>query len=72
MRLYFQSKEKRDALYKELTAKGKKLKRGTSGTQYIHPQYVEDFEGPEKFDTGFGNTVYKTYFKQLYILKDAI
>ena len=42
------------------------VKVSTSNDQLIHPQYIDDFEGPEKTDTGIGNTVYKTYFKSLY------
>ncbi len=65
----YQSKEKRDARYEELKAQGVKCKRGTTGPQQIHPQYVTDFIGSEKDDVGVGNMVYKTYFKQLYKLE---
>ena len=66
----YQSKANRDARYKELKAQGVKAFRSTTGPQQIHPQYVEDFVGPEKNDTGFGNTVYKTYFKNLYVVEE--
>ena len=71
MKELYQSKEKRDARYKELLAAGKKVRRRSTGPQQIHPAYVEDFEGPEKADTGFGNVVYKTYFKQLYCVEEV-
>ncbi len=65
----YQSKEKRDIRYLELKADGHKVRRGTTGPQQIHPQYVEDYEGAAKTDTGLGNTVYKTLFGQLYIVE---
>lgn len=69
---YYISKEKRDARYKELKQLCySNIRRGTTGPQYLHPMYVTDFEGPEKHDTGFGNTVYKTYFKNLYKVKTS-
>jgi hypothetical protein len=70
LRLLFQDKAKRDARYFELKAEGRKLLRRTTGPQQIHPQYVEDFTGWEKHDTGFGNTVYKMYFKNLCAVEE--
>ncbi len=66
IRELYQDKANRDARYKELKAQGIEAKRSTTGPQQIHPQYVDDYEGAAKYDTGFGNTVYKTYFKNLY------
>jgi len=63
MHLLFMSREKRDAAWKEHGGQ-----RGTVTGQQLHPMYVEDFEGPEKNQTGLGNTVYKTYFAKLYTL----
>jgi hypothetical protein len=65
----YQSKEKRDARYKELKKQGHDLIKRSSSNQLTHPQYIKDFEGPEKYDTGFGNTVYKTYFAKLYAVE---
>jgi hypothetical protein len=61
----FMSREKRDKAWVE---SGKKGIRGRDLRQQLHPQYVEDFEGPEKEQTGLGNTVYKTYFAVLYTI----
>lgn len=66
IREHYQSKEKRDQRYKELKAKGHNVIRTISSNQLLHPQYVEDYEGAAKYDTGFGNTVYKTHFPKLY------
>ncbi len=70
IRELYQDKNNRDTRYKELKSQGKDVSRGTTGPQYIHPKYIEDFAGPEKLDIGLGNTVYKTYFKNLYIVKE--
>ena len=66
--LTYQSKENRDQRFRELRAEGKLPQRSSMRNQLLHPQYVEDFVGPEKQDTGFGNEVYKTYFARLYML----
>lgn len=66
MERLFMSREKRDEAWRE---GGRRGRRGTVMHQQIHPMYVEDFEGPEKEQTGFGNTVYKTYFAKLYTLE---
>jgi hypothetical protein len=65
MSLLFMSREKRDEAW---VASGKRGRRGTVTNQQLHPMYVEDFEGPEKTQTGLGNTVYKTFFSKLYTL----
>ena len=63
------SQEKRDSHYRELKAQGLSLRRFSLRGQQLHPMYVTDFEGPERYDTGFGNTVYQTYFAVLYCLE---
>lgn len=70
--LLFQDRSKRDAKALELDRQGLLVKKSTVSGQQLHPQYVEDFEGPEKLDTGFGNTVYKTYFPKLYKLEEVV
>jgi len=67
----YMNRKNRDARYRELTNQyGKSnVSRSSIRNQLLHPQYVVDFTGPEKNDTGFGNTVYKTYFKALYIVE---
>lgn len=65
----FISREKRDEAYR--VARGNtrgKLVRGTVKGQQLHPMYIEDWEGPEKDQTGLGNTVYKMYHAKLYSL----
>jgi hypothetical protein len=69
IRELYQDKAKRDMAYKELKSQGRMVHRRTTGPQLIHPQYVADFTGPEKYDTGLGNMVYKTYFKNLYVVE---
>ena len=65
----FKSKANRDAAYQLELARGRRLRRGTTRGQLLHPQYVED-STPEdgRYDTGFGNSVYQTYWGVLYTL----
>lgn len=64
----FQSKARRDARFNELTARGFKVRRSSMRNQQLHPQYVTDYDGPEKLQTGFGNGAYRTFFPVLYLL----
>jgi len=59
----------RNARVKELRSQGYHVEVRTSRNQQIHPQYIVDWVGPEKTDTGFGNLVYKTFVKSLYSLE---
>ena len=59
----YMHRENRDKAWK---AAGMPGRRTTYRNQLLHPQYVEDFIGTEKEDTGLGNTVYKTRFAVLY------
>jgi len=68
-RLTFQNRANRDTKYKELKAAGHNPTRSRSTNQLLHPQYVTDYDGLEKHDTGLGNTVYKTHFGRLYHLE---
>lgn len=68
----YQTRENRDMAYRELIQQGAQkhhLRRFTLRNQQLHPQYVNDYQGQEREQTGFGNTVYKTYFPVLYILE---
>jgi hypothetical protein len=68
----FQTKEARDQAYRDLLAQGiakRDITRTSHRNQLLHPMYVEDYTGLEKHDTGFGNTVYKTHFAVLYVLR---
>jgi hypothetical protein len=65
----YMNEGKRDEAYRTLVNGGNRyVRRGTVTNQELHPMYVEDFEGPEKEQTGLGNTVYRTFFSELYTL----
>lgn len=67
----YSSKELRDARARELTAQGLHVKRYSTGPSQIHPMYVVDNrDTPAGRDTGFGNTAYKTYFANLYGVRE--
>jgi hypothetical protein len=63
----FENKKLRDEVYRVLTKEGVRVKRHLSRNQEIHPQYVTDWKNG--FQTGFGNTDYKTFFGSLYGLE---
>jgi hypothetical protein len=65
----YQSREKRDARARELIKQGHRVRRSSLSNQQLHPMYVVDFEGPEKKQTGLGNTVYNTFFAKLYMVE---
>lgn len=70
-KLTFASKIKRDAKAKELAKQGIKAKRSSFGSHVLlHPMYLEDLKDSVPADQmGFGNTMYKTYFKNIYFLE---
>jgi hypothetical protein len=76
MERLFMKKENRDKAYKEIPKnKRKNFKRSNVRNQLLHPMYVEDYEEVTgrkltPADKGFGNTVYKTHFSVLYILRE--
>lgn len=59
----------RNARAKELRNQGYTVTVRAAYNQQIHPQYINDWVGPEKNDTGFGNTHYKTFVAKLYCLE---
>jgi len=63
----FLSKERRDKRAKELQAAGHTVLRRRITNQLLHPQYVRDYVG--EYQTGFGNTDYKTFFGVLYAVQ---
>lgn len=71
--MLFQSKQNRDEKFKAVKAADKhnRFRKYSIRSQLLHPQYVEDFTGPEKNETGFGNTVYKTHFGVLYGIEEV-
>lgn len=66
IREIYLSKESRDKRYHVLKRQYRFVKKSMSYNQLLHPQFIEDFEGPEKLDVELGNTVYKTHFSRLY------
>lgn len=66
------NKANRDSRYKELKTQGKDVRRSSIRGQLLHPQYIEDFNGDEKYQTGLGNTVYKTFFSVLYSVRERL
>ena len=59
--------ENRNKKVKELRNKGYVVRKTSIRNQLLHPAYVKDYPNQsEKNDNGFGNTLYKTYFKSLY------
>ena len=69
---HYLSIEKRNARVKDLRSKGYLVKVHASYNQQIHPRYINDWVGPEKDDTGFGNEVYKTFVAKLYGLEAIV
>lgn len=66
IRELYENRKNRDARARDLKKQGYAVTRSSTRNQLLHPEYVEDFEGPEKDDTGLGNEVYKTHFAVLY------
>lgn len=67
----FINQKTRNAVVKDLKSKGVNVRRTSTGTCLLHPQYVVDYEKERGIkltdaDKGFGNTIYKTGFKNLY------
>lgn len=67
------SKENRKNRVNQLKSEGYIPILSTHRNQQLHPMYIQDYTQvtgielkPE--DKGFGNTIYKTYFKTLYIV----
>jgi hypothetical protein len=63
-RILFQHKDMRDDVFRILKSRGLKVKKGSSRSQNIHPEYIADYVGI--IETGFGNSMYRTYFAHLY------
>jgi hypothetical protein len=69
----YMNKANRDAAW---IAGGKRGHRSSIRGQLLHPMYVADYEQETgvvltEADKGFGNTIYKTFFKVLYQLDDG-
>ncbi len=65
-------KGKCDAMFKELQRDYPDVtwRKGSVRNQLLHPQYVEDYPRVlTQEERGFGNNLYKTYFKVLYEVK---
>lgn len=70
IRLRYMNRVNRDAKFRELKEQGLNVVKTSIRAQLTHPQYIQDWEGEEKYDTGIGNTVYKTYFKVIYTVEE--
>ena len=69
----FSTKTLRDARAADLKRQGLAVKRYRTGPAQLHPMYVEDQKQTDAGrDTGFGNTVYKTFWPKLYGVKEII
>lgn len=68
----FMNIKNRNAKAKELIEQGYKIRKSSIRGQEVHPEYVDDYEQNVRplssLDRGFGNTMYKTYFKVLYLI----
>ncbi len=63
----YMDKGNRDKAYKDMKARGCKVRKTSIQNQLLHPMYVEDWPHPlSAEDKGFGNTIYKTHFSILY------
>ena len=65
--LRFMHKVNRDKAYELVKKVGLKGKKSTSRGQRIHPEYLEDYSG--EIETGFGNSMYQSYFAVIYNLE---
>ena len=65
----YMKKENRDAKYRELKQQGFNPKKSKDGSSLLHPMYVKDWPNQlTEQDKGFGNTIYKTSFSNLYFV----
>ncbi len=72
-RRLFMSKARRDAEFKRLGGTKAGYKKTSHTNQLLHPMYVEDYAQEtgivlSEAEKGFGNSIYQTYFKCVYIL----
>lgn len=67
--LTFQDRKLRDEVARLIRKQRIKLKLRSSRGQETHPEYVDDYEGT--IESGFGNTMYKTYFPHLYHIEQV-
>lgn len=67
----FMNQTNRNNRVKELKLQGVNVRKSSTGHCLLHPQYVVDYAKETEItltaqDKGFGNTIYKTGFKNLY------
>ena len=73
--LYLNQKT-RNKRFKELQEQGLKIRKTTTRNQQLHPEYIHDYEQETGIkltaeDKGFGNNIYQTYFKVLYVIDET-
>ena len=69
----YMKRENRDSKARELRAEGREIKKSSMRNQNMHPMYVLDW--PETLtaeDKGFGNTIYQTLFKVIYMVAEVL
>jgi hypothetical protein len=69
IREHYIKQENRDKRAEELASSGHKIHKTSSKNDLLHPAYIIDFPNRESYDTGFGNTHYKTHHEKLYTLE---
>lgn len=76
MHLIYMNKTNRDSAWKKIPkVERKNYVRTSFRNQLMHPMYVEDYEDEMGIqltdaDKGFGNEIYMTHFKVLYIIEN--
>jgi len=68
------NQKSRNKRFKELQEQGIRVRKTTTRNQQLHPEYVKDYETEtgielQAEDKGFGNNLYQTYFKVLYVIE---
>ena len=66
MEKLYKNRENRDAEAKRLKEEGCYVKKYSIRNQRLHPEYVEDEVEYLREQTGFGNTLYRTFYNVLY------
>jgi hypothetical protein len=68
------NKKNRDAEFKRLGGTAAGYKKTSMRNQLLHPMHLEDYEKEtghvlSESDKGFGNGIYRTYFKAVYSIE---
>ena len=66
MEKLYKNRENRDAEARRLKQESCSVKKYSIRNQQLHPEYVEDEAEYLREQTGFGNTIYRTFYNVLY------